>query len=105
VKGTITVLISVLAVGFGTAGCGGDSSGETTAPTVSIPAVTTPTSSGPSPSGGVSPTDTQRPKTAPSGTTFDPGQPDSPTNDVPPPPGSPQEQFEQQCEQNPEACG
>lgn len=31
--------------------------------------------------------------------------PDSPANDVPPPTGSPQKQFERFCEQNPGACG
>jgi hypothetical protein len=30
---------------------------------------------------------------------------DGPGNDTPPPPGSPAERFEQECEQNPEACG
>jgi hypothetical protein len=34
---------------------------------------------------------------------YDPEQ-DSPENDIPPPPGSPAEQFEQECEQNPEIC-
>ena len=32
-------------------------------------------------------------------------RPDSPQNDTPPPPGSPAERFEQECERNPEACG
>lgn len=35
----------------------------------------------------------------------DPEQPDSPENDVPPEPGSPQEAFEQYCDENPDACG
>lgn len=35
----------------------------------------------------------------------DPGQPDSADNDVPPEPGSPQEAFEQYCDENPKACG
>lgn len=30
---------------------------------------------------------------------------DSPENDTPPPPGSPAEQFEKFCDENPEACG
>jgi hypothetical protein len=33
------------------------------------------------------------------------GAPDSPQNDTPPPPGSPAERFEQECDRNPEACG
>jgi hypothetical protein len=32
-------------------------------------------------------------------------RPDSPGNDLPPAPGSPEEQFERFCEQNPGACG
>jgi hypothetical protein len=107
---------TTLAVGLALAACGGDDdSAEPTAPTVSIPAVTSPipatttaapatttTPTGPTGggSGGTSP---------PSGGTppkgANPKRPDSPTNDVPPPPGSPQEAFEKQCEQNPAACG
>jgi hypothetical protein len=99
-------ITAVLAV----AGCGGDDSGETTAPTVSIPAITSPI-----------PATTTAPATTstPTGTTgkgngnggtgppsqANPNQPDSETNDVPPPAGSPQEAFEKQCEQNPQACG
>ncbi|MFL5908490.1 MAG: hypothetical protein ACJ75Z_12945 [Solirubrobacterales bacterium] len=39
------------------------------------------------------------------GKTYNPTLPDSATNDVPPPKGSPQAQFEQQCKQHPSACG
>jgi len=35
----------------------------------------------------------------------DPTKPDSPENDVAPEPGTPQEAFEQFCDENPEACG
>jgi hypothetical protein len=34
---------------------------------------------------------------------YDPEQ-DTPENDLPPPPGSPQEKFEQACDQNPGLC-
>jgi hypothetical protein len=34
---------------------------------------------------------------------YDPEK-DSPENDLPPPPGSPQEKFEQACDQNPGLC-
>jgi hypothetical protein len=86
------------------AGCGGDDSGETTSePAVSIPAVTAP---------GLT-TSTAAPTATTGGTTatgegdktYDPNQPDSATNDVPPAAGSPQAQFEQQCRKNPSACG
>jgi hypothetical protein len=98
----LATLPVVIVISFGAFGCGGDSSGQT-APSISIPSVTTPTA--PSTSGSTPAATTEKTKTAPGGTTFDPGRPDSPTNDVPPPQGSPQEQFEQRCEQNPEACG
>jgi hypothetical protein len=101
--------LASLVVGLALAGCGGDDSGETTAPTVSIPAITAP----------LAPTTTTAPATTPTptGTTGtgsggtgppaggNPTKPDSETNDVPPPAGSPQEAFEKQCEQNPAACG
>jgi hypothetical protein len=101
----LAFIAAVLAI----AGCGSDDSGETTAPTVSIPAVTSP----------IPATTTTAPATTstPPGTTGkgnggtgppgrpNPNQPDSETNDVPPPAGSPQEAFEKQCEQNPQACG
>jgi hypothetical protein len=108
--------LASLVAGLALAGCGGDDSGETTAPTVSIPAITAP----------LAPTTTTAPATT--GATTDPApfkkgagdvplpfkkpsdkfnqnEPDSETNDLPPPAGSPQEAFEKQCEQNPQACG
>jgi hypothetical protein len=96
--------LTSIAIGMATAGCGGDSSGETTAPAVSIPAVTSPVA----PTATV-PATTSTPTGATSttkgGKTYNPKLPDSATNDVPPPPGSPQQAFEKQCKQNPSACG
>jgi hypothetical protein len=96
---------ALIALVLGVAGCGGDSSGDTTAPTFSVPSVTAPgigtTTTGTGPTGGVKPGTT----TGKRGGTYNPSAPDSPTNDVPPPPGSPQEAFEKQCEQHPQACG
>jgi hypothetical protein len=100
-------ITAVLAI----AGCGGDDSGgETTTPSVSIPAITSPI-----PATTTAPATTSTPtgttgKSHGNGGTGPPGQanpnqPDSETNDVPPPAGSPQEAFEKQCEQNPQACG
>jgi hypothetical protein len=93
-----------VALSLAAAGCGSDSSGETTAPPVSIPAVTAPQISTATPAPATTP---KTGGTAPGkgGRNYDPNQPDSPTNDVPPPAGSPQEAFEKQCEQNPAACG
>jgi hypothetical protein len=94
---------ALIALVLGVAGCGGDSSGETTTPTFSVPSVTAP---------GIATTTTHTTGGVKPGTTtsshnggVNPNAPDSPTNDVPPPPGSPQEAFEKQCEQHPAACG
>ena len=99
-------VLTAIAVALVAAGCGDDSSGETTAPTVSIPAITSPI---PSTTATVptATTPTQSTTTTKGGGTggVDPNKQDSETNDVPPPAGSPQEAFEKQCEQNPEACG
>jgi len=98
----LTLLLPALALGV--AGCGGDD-GETT------PSVTVPASTETAPATTAAPVTTTEPttttKTGKTGGTpsHDPAKPDTPTNDVPPPPGSPQEAFEKQCEQNPSACG
>jgi hypothetical protein len=108
---TRALAVTALVTGLAIVGCGGDDSGETTAPpTVSIPTITSPI-----------PATTTAPATTstPTGTTdkgngnggtgppshANPNQPDSETNDIPPPAGSPQEAFEKHCEQNPQACG
>jgi hypothetical protein len=92
-----------LAIGLIAAGCGSDNSGETTAPTPSIPAVTSPgISTSTAPAQSTKPATTV---TTTGGKTYNPSAPDSATNDVPPAKGSPQAQFEKQCEQNPAACG
>lgn len=99
----IRVIPLALAIGLIAAGCGSDDSGETTAPSVSIPPVTAPgvtTSTAP-----VTTSVPATTATAKGGTTFNPNLPDSETNDIPPAKGSPQEQFEKQCKQNPSACG
>jgi lipoprotein-anchoring transpeptidase ErfK/SrfK len=89
--------LTAIAIGLIAAGCGSDSSGETTTPAVSIPAVTAPgVSTSTEPAATVSPDTTA---TAKGRTTYDPSAPDSATNDVPPAKGSPQEQFEKQCQQ------
>jgi hypothetical protein len=93
-----------LAIGLIAAGCGGDDSGEKrTAPSVSIPPVTAPVATSTAPATTTSPVkSTTSGKTT---TSYNQNLPDSATNDIPPPKGSPQAQFEQQCKQNPAACG
>jgi hypothetical protein len=97
------VLPLALAAGLIAAGCGSDSSGETTVHSVSIPAVTSPlpTATTAAPTATIPGTTS----TTKGGKTFNPQAPDSETNDIPPKKGSPQATFEQQCKQNPQACG
>ena len=100
----IRVIPLALAIGLIAAGCGGDDSGGTTTAPVSIPAVTSPgltTTTAPATTSTTSSTTA----TTKGGKTVNPNQPDSATNDIPPAKGSPQAQFEQQCKQNPSACG
>jgi hypothetical protein len=95
-----------IAIALAASGCGSDSSGETTPPAFSVPAITSPispTSTAPLTTTKSAPTKSTT--TTKGGNSFDRNKPDSPTNDVPPPTGSPQEAFEKQCEQNPQACG
>jgi hypothetical protein len=103
----IILPLAIIAIGLASTGCGSDNSGEsTTSPAVSIPAITapvpTPTSTSVVPETATSPGLTT---TGKSGTTYNPNAPDSATNDVPPAKGSPQAQFEKQCQKNPAACG
>jgi hypothetical protein len=97
------VLPLALAAGLIAAGCGSDSSGETTTHSVSIPAITSPVPT----ASTITPTTTAPATTTTStgGKPYNPQAPDSATNDVPPKQGSPQATFEQQCKQNPQACG
>ena len=99
------VLPLALAIGLIAAGCGSDSSGETTAPTVSIPAVTSPIPSTTAVTTAPSSTTPGTTITTKKGQTYNPQAPDSETNDIPPKKGSPEDAFEQQCKQNPKACG
>jgi hypothetical protein len=92
-----------LAIGLIAAGCGSDSSGETTTHSVSIPAVTSPVpvTTATTPATTTSPGTTVTTK---GGKTYNPQEPDSATNDVPPKKGSPEAAFEEQCKQQ-GTCG
>jgi hypothetical protein len=107
-RGRRRLALSLLlpALALGAAACGDDDDEETT-PSVTAPAAieTAPTTTAPpTTTTPAEATTTKPPKTG--GTpSYDPAKPDTPENDVPPPPGSPQEAFERQCQQNPAACG
>jgi hypothetical protein len=87
--------LALLALVLGAPGCLGDDEegSDVTIPSISVPETTEPPV-----------TTLTTPTTAPDGKPVDPNQPDNPENDVPPPSGSPQENFEEFCKQNPEAC-
>ena len=101
----LVALLALISLALGGAGCGGDDDegDATTAPQISVP------------SGEVqsvpeeTTTTTPKTTTAPSGGTqapsYDPSKPDSPENDIPPEPGTPEAKFEQYCRENPGACG
>jgi hypothetical protein len=93
-----------LAIGLIAAGCGSDSSGETsTTPSVSIPAVTSPVGTTTSATSATT-TSPGTTVTGKGGTTYNPNAPDSATNDIPPKKGSPEAAFEEQCKQQ-GSCG
>jgi hypothetical protein len=110
----LAVVCLAVAVGAtGAIGCGDDEP-ETTTPTTEPATLTGPTGptsddgpgEGQAAGGDVDLEDgtvTPPPETDPESL---PGEPeDSPQNDTPPPPGSAAEEFEQFCDENPEACG
>jgi hypothetical protein len=102
-RGRLALLLLACALLLGAAGCGSDDDEEATAP-VTVPATIETAPANTAAPTTTEPTTTKPPKTG--GTpSYDPGKADTPENDVPPPPGSPQEAFERQCEQNPAACG
>ena len=96
----IAASLLALVVGLLATGCGGDSSGETATGATSIPSVTAPSV----PNGASTSTTPGKVKTTKGGKTYNPGAPDSSTNDVPPAKGGPQASFEQQCRLHPSAC-
>ena len=94
--------IALAAGALAVAGCGeDDDQPETTNPEVEKTTTTAPDTTGtgtgtatgttttPGGSGGLSPGDQER---------------DTEGNDIPPPPGSAAERFEERCEKNPESC-
>lgn len=98
--GRAALLLSLGALALGATGCGDDED-DAIQPTISVPQTVEPP---PSAETNTAP-ETETETTAPGGGKVLPGESDSPANDIPPPAGSPQEQFERFCEQNPEACG
>jgi hypothetical protein len=91
-------------------GCGGDDESQATP---KPPELTVPETDGET-GGGTTETTPEAPAGggpgggAPAPSPPDPpasGQPDSPQNDLPPQPGTPESRFEEFCERNPGACG
>ena len=93
------MLLALFALSVAIAACGDDDEDDEG---VSIPSISVPETTATAPA-TTAPETTTAPDTGGTGTTQQPK--DTAKNDVPPPAGSPQEQFEQFCEQNPGACG
>jgi hypothetical protein len=94
----LAVLLALAALAIGVAGCGDDDEEEGT---TSVPDITVP-------KGEVTTTTEATTDTVPDdtgGTSVDPEKPDSPANDLPPEPDTPEARFEEFCEKNPGACG
>ncbi|MGH2955852.1 MAG: hypothetical protein ACRDL6_02520 [Solirubrobacterales bacterium] len=99
-RGKAAIALSVTALALGASGCIGEDDEEAaTQPSIPVPETTAPPAPAETTPAPVTPT-----TTAPSGKQGG-RKPDSPANDVPPASGSPEEQFERFCEQNPAACG
>lgn len=105
-------VVIVLALGGGAVGCGGDdeeSAAQTTTTTTEAQTTQATQPSGDDGDGNVNP-EQEDPTPADTGPTVpETGgvgveEQDTEENDTPPPPGSPAEQFEQECEQHPEIC-
>ena len=98
----LALLLPALVLGAG--GCGDDD--EETTPSVTVPAATeTAPETTIAPATTTESTTTTKTEKTGGTPSYSPSKPDTPANDIPPPPGSPQEAFEKQCEQNPSACG
>lgn len=97
--------MALAALGFGAllGGCGDDEEPEVTLPTISVESSVESTTEQTQTSPGQ--TTTEKPQTGGTPPSYDPGAEDSPSNDKPPDPGSPEEAFENHCKQNPGACG
>ena len=99
----LAALIAALALTLGAAACGDDDEDvtSTTVPEVTIPDATT------SPTETIAPEPTTTEDDGGNGgtPTVDPQAEDSPSNDKPPAPGSPEEAFEKDCQANPGKCG
>jgi hypothetical protein len=117
-SGRLALLAAVAAIGLGAAalaGCGDDEEtvATTTPTTTGTGTGTTETTAPPEQTGGGGGT-TDDPTPADTGPTVPESggvgaddhqsEQDVEGNDVPPPPGSPAEQFEQECEAHPEIC-
>jgi hypothetical protein len=131
---SLAALLAAAGIALAVAGCGGDSEStvSTAASPATTTSASEQTTTGTEPatteseptttedSGGVGPGETTTQTTTEDsgggggggnangggGTpSYDPSQPDSPQNDIPAAPGTPQGNFEQYCQQNPGACG
>jgi hypothetical protein len=94
---------------LGAAACGGDEEAADTPkpPRLTVPGGPTTEETETEPSDETTPTPAPQQDTGSGGASPVPPQqtPDSPQNDVPPEPGTPESRFEKFCRENPGACG
>jgi hypothetical protein len=106
------VVLIVALAGAGVAGCGGDDDEPAAATATTTTEAQTTQATQPSGDGRegevapeeADPTPADTGPTVPETGGVGVDEQDTEENDIPPPPGSPAEEFEQQCEQNPEIC-
>jgi hypothetical protein len=100
---TLALLLALLALA---PGCGGDDEPDAAPPLPDLTVPQTDTSTAPDTETETAPAETAPPATdGGAGAPAPETTPDSPTNDTPPPAGSPAERFEDFCNENPGACG
>jgi hypothetical protein len=99
-RGALAILLALALIGA--VGCGDDGDDEGTS---SVPEITIP-------EGEAETTSTTETETVPDsdsggsgGTGIDTEKPDSPANDIPPAPDTPEARFEDFCKKNPGVCG
>ena len=107
--------LPLMLLAFAAPACGGDDEEARRTPKppeLTVPGRTLTDDTAPDTSTGTAPEPPQSPGTDTGGGTCggatsppDPSRPDSPQNDVPPQPGTPEDRFERFCNENPGACG
>jgi hypothetical protein len=98
-RGALAILLALMLLGV--VGCGDDGDDEGTS---SVPEITVPKGEAETTSTTETETETV-PDSGSGGTGIDTEKPDSPANDIPPEPDTPEARFEDFCKKHPGVCG